>query len=35
MEQGKVLTRSAWNRKVREWARSLQLPPEPLLSSNE
>jgi hypothetical protein len=28
MEQSKLLTRTVWNRKVREWARSLQSPPQ-------
>ncbi len=27
MEQGKLLTRTLWNRQVREWARSLPSPP--------
>ena len=27
MEQSRLLTRTAWNRRVREWAASLQAPP--------
>ena len=29
MQQSRLLTRTAWNRKVREWAKSLQSPPQP------